>query len=143
MTNALLTEPRFALDDSQERRLQPRVGINCSALIRLNPAITFPATLKDLSHGAAQVVCDARYALMIDPSGNGKSLEESKPVELAVALPSHDLAADFKTRCRVKYCSPVPGSRQREQMILGLKFLSTDFVMLQKLDRLLEFYTDL
>jgi hypothetical protein len=142
MTNALRTDLSYALDDTQERRLQPRVGIDCSALIRLNPAITFPAKLTDLSHSAAQVVCDARYALMIDPSGSGKSLEESKPLELAVALPFDDFAEDFKTRCRVKYCSTIPGSQQREKMVLGLKFLSTDFVMLQKLDRILELYTN-
>lgn len=125
-----------------ERRGQIRMALNCSALIRINSSMTFPAQLRDLSLGSAQVVCDARYALMIDPSGTGKMLNESKPVELAVALPANGHADDFKTRCRVKYCSPTKDDTDRNTMVLGLKFLSNDFAMLQKLDHIIEYLTN-
>ena len=122
-----------------ERRLKTRVAINCRALIRLHNAVTFPAQLRDISVSAAQIVCDARYALLIDPSGNGASLRESLPLELAVALPG-DEHNEFKTRCRVKYCTEAPHSNSRRQMLLGVKFLGIDFGLMQKLEPILEAY---
>jgi len=128
--------------DTPERRGQTRMALSCTALIRINASITFPAQLRDLSSGSAQISCDSRYALMIDPSGTGKMLAELKPLELALALPFSGQTDDFKTRCRVKYCSPTADGTERNKMVLGLKFLSNDFAMLQKLDRIIEYLTN-
>ena len=123
-----------------DRRSTARVVLNCRALIRLHNGITFSAQLRDISLTAAQILCDARYALLIDPSGTGDSLRESLPLEFAVALPGEE-ANEFKTRCRVKYCSVVPQNQTRRQMLLGLKFLGIDFGLMQKLEPILDICT--
>ena len=135
----LLTETTDLYPRETERRSKTRVALDCRALVRLHNNITFPAQLRDISVAAAQIVCDARYALLIDPSGDGESLRESLPLELAVALPGDELN-EFKTRCRVKYCTVAPNSSSRRQMLLGVKFLGIDFGLMQKLEPILEAY---
>lgn len=141
MSKALRTNHASTLDHP-DRRAEARTMVQCSALIRINPNITFPAHLRDLSLGSAQVICDSRYALMIDPSGTGQMLAEAKPLELAVALPLGSKTDDFKTRVRVKYCSPLLDHSHRNRMLLGLRFLSNDIAMLQKLDAIIEYLTN-
>lgn len=143
-----------------ERRGSIRIDLDCAALIRLDSTLTFPARLRDISLESAQVICDAKYALMVDPSGNGEALNERRPLELAFGLTSCEKYGSvgnstspeeqqvFRTRCRVKYCSRVAQSATTDQltqakmipekMVMGLKFLSVDFSMLQKLDQFLE-----
>lgn len=141
MPNVVSTSDALA-PEFEERRSTLRTSLNCSALIRINPSITFPAQLRDLSLGSAQIVCDSRFALMIDPSGTGQMLAAAKPIELAVALPFDSKTDDFKTKVRVKYCSPLLGNTKRDRMLLGLKFLSNDIAMLQKLDAIIEHLTN-
>ncbi|MGR8946455.1 MAG: hypothetical protein ACU84Q_00305 [Gammaproteobacteria bacterium] len=124
-----------------DRRSKARVILNCKALIRLHTGMTFPAELRDISATAAQVLCDARYAYLIDPSGTGDSLRESLPLELAVVLPGDEGASGFKTRCRVKYCSAATQNQSHRHMLLGLKFLGIDFSLMQKLDPILDINT--
>ena len=141
MSNALTTKSTSSAA-FPERRTQARTALSCRALIRINPSITFPAQLRDISSASAQVVWDSRYALMIDPSGTGKALEQVKPLELAVALPFARQTDDFKTRVRVKYCSPLVDDTRRDKMLLGLRFLSNDIAMLQKLDAIIEYLSN-
>ena len=141
MSKALRTSSA-ARHHHQDRRSQIRTMVHCSALIRINPTITFPAHLRDLSVASAQVICDSRYALMIDPSGTGQMLAEAKPLELAVALPFDSKTDEFKTRGRVKYCSPLLENNHHNRMLLGLRFLSNDIAMLQKLDAIIEYLTN-
>ncbi|MEM7465358.1 MAG: PilZ domain-containing protein [Pseudomonadota bacterium] len=125
-----------ALDaEHYDRREKSRVSLRCRALVRLQNGVTFPAEVRDISANAAQIVCDARFALLVSPSGEEDDLHRSAPLDLAIALPG-DKVHEFRTRCRVKYCAP--NREQRNHMILGLRFLGVDFGLLKKLEPILE-----
>lgn len=128
----LTSSTRRALD--VERRSEPRTQLGCRALVRLQNKLTFPARLTDLSSSAAQILCDSRYGLLIDPSGRGDNLAELAPVELAIALP----AQDFRARCRIKYAKMLSSKREEPAMLFGFKFLGMDLAMLQKLEPILD-----
>ena len=117
-----------------ERRTEPRKQIGYRALVRLRNKVTFPAKVRDVSTMAAQIVCDSRYGLLIDPSGRGDKLAELPLVELAFAMSAHD----FRARCRIKYVRTVSPKNSAPSMLFGFKFLGVDFSMLQKLESILE-----
>ena len=96
MLTTSLSGTRRALE--VERRSEPRAQLGYRALVRLQNKLTCPARLRDLSSSAAQILCDSRYGLLIDPSGRGDKLADLSPVELAFALP----AQDFRARCRIE-----------------------------------------
>jgi cobalamin biosynthesis Mg chelatase CobN len=68
---------------SMERRAQRRLEAACNALIRLSDTLTFRCLLRNISLEAAQIVCDARYALLVQ-SGPGS---RSRNMEISIALP--------------------------------------------------------
>ena len=117
-----------------ERRAEPRKQLGYRALVRLQNKLTFPATVRDLSSAAAQIVCNSRYGLLIDPSGRGDKLPELPAVELAFAM----FPIDFRARCRIKYVRTVSTTSSVPSMLFGFKFLGVDFSMLQKLESILE-----
>ena len=121
-----------------DRRQKPRTKLNRRALIRLRNNLTFPAHIRDLSATTAQIICDSRYGLLIDPSGDGGGLAESAPIELAFALPG----SEFRARCRIKYSKFMSNQSRSPAMLFGLKFLGVDFALLQKLESIIESRAD-
>lgn len=117
-----------------ERRDLQRIPLECNALLRLAEYLTFRARLRNISADAVQVLCDPRYALLIHPGGVDASPDESRLIDISVALPEHHDAGDFKASCRVKYCVEYDDQR----MVLGLQFVSMDFRSVQHLDRFME-----
>ena len=114
-----------------ERRDLERSALSCNALIRLAEYLTFRAQLVNISADAVQIACDARYALLIQPGG---IVDESRQIDISIALPHDDRADDFKASCRVKYCV----NAEANQMVLGLQFVTMDFRSVQYLDRFME-----
>lgn len=117
-----------------ERRSETRASVHCRALIRCRNTITFPAEVCDVSSSAVQVRCDAKYGLLIDPSGRGDGLAALPPVELAFVMPGDA----FQARCRIKFVKILDSRDNDQTMLFGLKFLRTNLAMLQKLEPLLE-----
>ncbi len=130
------TDRRVGSDHTVERRDLDRVPIECNALLRLAEYLTFRAQLRNISADAVQVVCDPRYALLIQPGGENSSPDDSRLIDISVALPEYDETGDFKARCRVKYC--VDGAEDDDRMVLGLQFVTMDFLSVQHLDRFME-----
>jgi c-di-GMP-binding flagellar brake protein YcgR len=122
-------------DDVDRRDLQ-RVPIECNALVRLAEYLTFRAQLRNISADAVQVICDPRYALLIQPGGSESTPNGDRLIDISVALPEYDDSGDFKAQCRVKYC--VEDAEEKERMILGLQFVTMDFRSVQHLDRFME-----
>ena len=127
---------RVGGDNTVERRDLERVPIECNALLRLAEYLTFRAQLRNISADAVQVVCDPRYALLIQPGGEDATPDDSRMIDISVALPEYDEAGDFKARCRVKYC--VDDAEDDDRMVLGLQFVTMDFRSVQHLDRFME-----
>lgn len=117
-----------------ERRDLKRIPLECNALLRLAASLTFRARLRNISADAVQVICDPRYALLIHPAGVDSLPDESRLIEISVALPDFDEVGDFKASCRVKYCV----AHDDQRMLLGLQFVSMDFRSVQQLDRFVE-----
>ncbi len=114
-----------------ERRDLQRIPIECNALLRLAEYLMFRARLRNISADAVQVLCDARYALLIHPGGVDSSPDESRLIDISVALPEYQGADHFKASCRVKYCV----EHDAECMVLGLQFVNMDVSSVQHLDR--------
>ena len=121
--------------NSVDRRDLERVPIECNALVRLAEYLTFRATLRNISADAVQVVCDPRYALLIQPGGGDSIPDENRLIDISVALPEYGETGDFKARCRVKYCVD---AKDDDRMVLGLQFVTMDFLSVQHLDRFME-----
>jgi len=120
MPNAFV-DPGAALPNA-ERRALPRIEVSCNALIRLSDTLTFRCLLRNVSREAAQVVCDARYALLVQPAGAAGQLTRRRRLETSIALPVAGTVRGFTTFCVAKYCVAVEG----DHMILGLKFVDLD-----------------
>jgi len=137
MVNPRPKEPADVRDvgtDDTERRDLRRIPLECNALLRLAEYLTFRARLRNISADAVQVICDPRYALLIHPGGTDSIPDESRLIDISVALPEFEEAGDFKARCRVKYCADYDDDR----MVLGLQFVTMDFTSVQHLDRFME-----
>lgn len=121
MPNALL-ESVVALP-SVERRGSSRFKVGCNALVRLSETLTFRCLLRNISMDAAQVVCDARYALLVQSAGApGQPASRQRSLEVSIALPASGTVRGFTAHCRPKYCEPLEG----DHMILGLQFVDLD-----------------
>ncbi|MDP6183606.1 MAG: PilZ domain-containing protein [Gammaproteobacteria bacterium] len=121
------------VSDPERRDLQ-RVPIECNALLRLAEYLTFRVRLRNISADAVQVICDPRYALLIHSGGADSPPDESRLIDISIALPEDKGAGDFQARCRVKYCVEYDADR----MLLGLQFVSIGFRSVQQLDRFIE-----
>lgn len=104
-----------------ERRARYRLAASCNALVRLSDTLTFRCTLRNISAVAAQVVCDARYALLVE-SGADHPQQQSRPLEISIALPIDGTVRGFTAFCVARYCAPFEGHR----MVLGLQFVDID-----------------
>lgn len=110
-----------SLDDPQqappERRDRQRFRVQCTALVRLSPTLTFRVQLRNLSLRAAQVVCEPCYALLvqIDPAA---VRAKPQPLEISIALPGAGTTLGFTTACRALYREQL----SEQQMLLGLSF---------------------
>ena len=105
---------------SMERRAQRRLEAACNALIRLSDTLTFRCLLRNISFEAAQIVCDARYVLLVQ-SGPG-SRSRSRNMEISIALPVDGTVRSFTAFCSARYCEPLEG----DHMVLGLQFVDID-----------------
>lgn len=105
-----------------ERRAYPRVEVACNALVRLSDTLTFRCMLRNVSLEAAQIVCDARYALLVQPAGAPGRLTRQRRLEVSIALPVAGTVRGFTAFCVAKYCVPFEG----DHMLLGLKFVDLD-----------------
>jgi len=105
--------------DTHERRRQPRVDTTCNALMRLSAALTFRCKVRNLSMNAAQVLCEPRYALLVN---------RNRPVELSIAFPVDGAVKGFTAKCRAKYCEPHVGAQPAAtaDMVMGLEFLDLE-----------------
>lgn len=103
-----------------ERRSQRRLEAACNALIRLSDTLTFRCLLRNISLDAAQIVCDARYALLVQ-SGTGPG-PRARNMEISIALPVDGTVRGFTAFCVARYCEPLEG----DHMVLGLQFLDLD-----------------
>ncbi|HMM76735.1 MAG TPA: PilZ domain-containing protein [Gammaproteobacteria bacterium] len=108
--------------NSAERRAYPRIGASCNALLRLSDTLTFRCLVRNLSREAAQVVCDARYALLVQPAGTMGRRARHRGLEISIALPLAGSVSAFTAACVAKYCAPFEG----DHMVLGLKFVDLD-----------------
>jgi hypothetical protein len=117
-----------------ERRSLARIPVECNALLRLAEYLTFRARLMNISLDAAQVLCDARYALLIHPGGSDAPPDPQRLIDVSIAMPGATEVLDFKARCRVKYCAP----HDEQHMVLGLQFVAMDIHSIQRLDRFVE-----
>lgn len=107
---------------SEERRAFPRIELSCNGLVRLSDTLTFRCLVRNLSREAAQVVCDARYALLVQPARAAGRFTRHLRLEVSIALPMPGSVAAFTSACVAKYCVPCEG----DQMRLGLKFVDLD-----------------
>jgi len=106
-----------------ERRAFPRIELSCNGLVRLSDTLTFRCLVRNLSREATQVVCDARYALLVMPAaGAGGRFAQHRRLEVSIALPMAGSVSAFTAACVAKYCVPFEG----DQMRLGLKFVDLD-----------------
>lgn len=120
MSNASI-EPVAAIV-AVERRALPRVAVACNALVRLSDTLTFRCMLRNVSLEAAQIVCDARYALLVQPAGAAARLTRQRRLEVSIALPVAGTVRGFTAFCVAKYCVPFEG----DHMLLGLKFVDLE-----------------
>ena len=124
-----------AVDDSAfERRELHRIPLDCNALVRLAEYLTFRAKLRNISTHAVQIECDPRYGLLIHPGGVDTPPDEARHIDISIALPELGEAGELKASCRAKYCTGADNGA----MLLGLQFVSMDFVSVQYLDRFIE-----
>ena len=105
-----------------DRRALPRVAVACNALVRLSDTLTFRSEVRNLSREAAQIACDARYALLVQPAGAAGRFTRHRRLELSIALPMTGSVSGFTAYCVAKYCVLFEGDR----MLLGLKFVDLD-----------------
>ncbi len=108
----------MTLAPTVERRARHRLEAACNALIRLSDTLTFRCMLRNISLDAAQIVCDARYALLVR-SGPGS---RSRNMEISIALPVDGTVRSFTAFCSARYCEPLEG----DHMVLGLQFIDID-----------------
>jgi hypothetical protein len=106
-----------AAASGSERRARHRIPAECNALVRLSDALTFRCTLRNVSAEAAQVVCDARYALLLR-SAEGLPQPGPQPLEISIALPLNGTVRGFTAFCVARYRAPLGDDR----MLLGLQF---------------------
>ncbi len=111
-----------AESSSSERRAYARIAVHCNALVRLSDTLTFRCLVRNLSREAAQVVCDARYALLVQPSAAGSRFALRRGLEISIALPLAGSVCAFTAACVAKYCVPLEG----DHMLLGLKFVDLE-----------------
>ncbi len=115
-----------------ERRMDQRIAVSCNALLRLSATLTFRCLVRNLSRDAAQIVCNARYALLVPPSTAGCH----RALEVSIALPSAAGVCAFTAACVVKYCVPDAGDR----MALGIKFVDLERAERTKLESAIAAY---
>lgn len=123
--SATMSQPKINVDPVAariERRAFPRVAVACNGLVRLSDTLTFRCVVRNLSCEAAQIVCDARYALLVQPAGAAGRFTRHRRLEMSIALPVAGNVSAFTAACVAKYCVPVEG----DQMLLGLKFVDLD-----------------
>lgn len=120
-----------AASNDVERRDLRRIPIECNALLRLAEYLTFRARLRNISADAVQVICEPRYALLIHPGVMAVSPDDSRLIDISIALPEYEDVGDFKAHCRVKYCVEYDA----ERMALGLQFVTMDLDSVRHLDR--------
>lgn len=113
---------------ARDRRRHCRFETACNALIRLSAALTFRCEVRNLSIEAAQVLCDARYALLMHPRTGTGNPRYNRPIELSIAFPVDGIVRGFATHCHTKYCEPTQGRRVAAGttgagMIMGLEFI--------------------
>ncbi len=107
--------------ENENRRSQPRLTADCTALMRLSEALTFRCRVRDLSLGGAQAVCAARYALLIEPR-LARGFRRMREPEISIALPWAGGARSLASRCALMYRLRDDEDRMR----LGLRFLDLD-----------------
>ncbi|MGE3771618.1 MAG: PilZ domain-containing protein [Gammaproteobacteria bacterium] len=118
-----MLKPVIAADtQSAEHRAYPRLTVSCNALVRLSDTLTFRCLVRNLSREAAQIVCDARYALLVQPAGTTGRHARHRRLEISIALPLAGSVSAFTAACVAKYCVPFEG----DHMLLGLKFVDLD-----------------
>lgn len=117
--------PAFAADSfagRTERRDCPRISVSYNALVRWSDTLTFRCFVRNLSRDAAQIVCDVRYALLVQPIIAQRHHARRRGLEVSIALPLAGGVSAFTTMCVAKYCAPFEG----DHMVLGLKFVDLD-----------------
>jgi len=118
-----MIEPAIAAESSStERRAHARIAVHCNALVRLSDTLTFRCLVRNLSCEAAQIVCDARYALLVQPSTTLSRLAVRRSLDISIAPPLAGSMRALTAACVAKYCVPVEG----DHMLLGLKFVDLD-----------------
>jgi len=105
-----------------ERRAQRRLEAACNALVRLSDTLTFRCLLRNISMDAAQIVCDARYALLVQSGAAGDGVARPRNMEISIALPLDGTVRGFTAFCAARYCEPFVG----DHMILGVQFIDLD-----------------
>jgi len=105
-----------------ERRARRRLDAACNALIRLSDTLTFRCLLRNISLDAAQIVCDARYALLVQSGAAHAAGGRPRHVEISIALPIEGTVRGFTAFCMARYCEPFEG----DHMVLGLQFIDLD-----------------
>ena len=128
MHNALSEPLRASSIDERRRRM--RHDVVCNALVRLTTALTFRCLLRNLSLDAAQIVCDARYALLVQPANTFAGAIRQHKLEISIALPANGTVRGLTTFCRPKYCERLQG----DHMVLGLQFVDMEAGSRQLLD---------
>ena len=112
-----MRKPNLEAIASPDRRADVRVPTDCTALVRLSEALTFPCRVLDISLGGAQVRCDSRYALLMEPRG-----PRTREPEISVALPGAGGARSLVAHCALLRRAP----SAEHQMLLGLRFARLD-----------------
>lgn len=107
---------------SVERRAQRRLEAACNALIRLSDTLTFRCLLRNISLDAAQIVCNARYALLVQSGTDQGAGSRPRNMEISIALPVDGTVRGFTAFCMARYCEPFEG----DHMVLGLQFIDLD-----------------
>lgn len=111
-----------AFDVRLERRASARIETSHNGLVRLSDTLTFRCHVRNLSFDAAQIECDARYALLVQPAGAAGRLARLRRVEMSIALPIVGNVCAFTAACTALYCVPAEGDR----MLLGMRFVGLD-----------------
>lgn len=104
-----------------DRRAMHRLPAACNALVRLSDTLTFRCMLRNISTAAAQVVCDARYALLIQAPDDGRQ-SANRSLEISIALSVDGRVRGFTAFCAARYCVPF----EEHRMMLGLQFVEID-----------------
>lgn len=124
--SANMSKPNLFIDTltaRTERRACSRAAVSCNALVRLSDTLTFRCLVRNLSREAAQIVCDARYALLVQPAADTVGrFTRHRRLEMSIALPIAGNVSAFTAACVAKYCVPFEG----DHMLLGLKFMDLD-----------------